>query len=122
MIREHALLFPRLAGVAEVSELRFPVVPQVMHSARQIQQASVCDAIVEPENTEHLVVPAEYRPLLEWPIVQMPGLESKISLHHRYDARIAGGLLILREHFQHDVVRPPVRHARGADPAVRLLV
>ena len=122
MIRQRALRFRSFLLIFEVGELRFPVVSQVVHPAREIQQALVTRTVIKPDDAQHFIVPAKDGTLLRRPVAQMPGLEREVLPHQGNDAWIAGRLLVLRQDFQHDVVRPPVGHGCRADPAVRLLV
>ena len=44
------------------------------------------------------------------------GVMCEVARERRHDARIAGGLLVLRQHFEHHHVRPPIGVALRAEP------
>jgi hypothetical protein len=54
--------------------------------------------------------------------LDQPDLVTEVTLHQGHDARVAGGLLVLGKHLEHDEVGPPVLVFGGAEGAVRALV
>src|SRR5258707_13423832 len=112
----------RLLCVLEVSELLLPVVTLIMQRLRQIQKGRIASPVVEPENTDELIMPTIFAPILQGLLRQFAGLKGKIALHQRNHSRIARGLLILSQGFEHDHPRPPVLICEGTDGAIRALV
>src|SRR5260370_20994105 len=113
---------------AELRKLRFPIMTLRVELAGEFEEPRIPVAVVEPEQRQHFVLPAIDGPLFQRALIESLGLVSEIFLHHRDDARIARGLLILSHGLEHHVIGPPVVGLasilliRGPNPAVRLLV
>ncbi len=52
-------------GVFEVGELRQPVVALLMEQPDEIEQSCVAGAVVEPDDGERVVLPAELSPVAQ---------------------------------------------------------
>ncbi len=93
-----------------------------MQHARQIEQERRSRPVVEPDDAEELVLPSEAPPVAQWPTWQLVELIAEVALHQWQHAWIPGGVVVLRERFEHNEARPPVVVRRWADHAVGRLV
>ena len=102
----------------EIFEHRPPVETLLTQQLRQFQQAAIAGPVVEPDDRDQFILPAEPPPFLQRPAGQRLQLMDEIVRHDWHDTLIAGKLMVLREHFQHDHARPPVVVATRPDHAV----
>ena len=106
-----------LVGEGERLEVRAPVGALRLQRARQIQQPRVGGAVEEPDDRRQLVGPAIDGPVVQRPLGGKRRMMREVARERRHHARVAGGLLVLREHLEHHHVRPPVGVALRAEPA-----
>jgi hypothetical protein len=109
-------------GVVEVGVLRHPVIALFAEEMRQVEEVGGAGAVVEPEDAEEIVLPAEFSPVAQRTRGQLGELMAEVFIHQGNDAGIAVGFLVLSEDFKHDDAGPPVVVGGGADHAAGGLV
>jgi len=102
----------------EVGVLVHPVVALLMEEAGEVEQIKRASAVVEPDDAERFILPPELAPVTEGTFGEFGELVAEVAVDEGDDARIAGELLILREGFEGDELRPPVVAGGGTDHAV----
>jgi len=111
-----------LLPVLEVREVLQPVVPLRPDTVSQLEQPLFACPVVQPVQAENKIGPAVLAPLEQRPFAQrLPQVarEARQDLDH---PRVAGGLVVLGEHLQHNGRRPLViglvaRRLNGPKPA-----
>ena len=109
-------------GVLKVSEVCLPVKSLLVKEADEVEQFGIAISVVEPENAERFVLPAELAPIPQGSLRQLGILVGVVTLHEGDDTRVAGSFLILGEHLEHNESRPPVVVPGGPHHAVRRLM
>ena len=112
----------RLVLELERREVPSPVGALVVQRARERQQPRVACPVVKPDDRQQLVGPAIDGPLMQRPLASLVQVIGEVLRQRGDDARIAGGVGVLRQHLQHHHRRPPVGVRRRPERAGRRLV
>ena len=97
-----------LAGILEAGEMPLPVEGLFVKHASQLEQFLVSGAVIEPNDAQDFLRPAMRRPPHQRTLFGVLQVVFEVFRHQGDDARVAGGLLVLRKHLQHDHVGPPI--------------
>ena len=100
--------------VLEVGEVGLPVEALGVEQAGEVEELWVAGAVVEPEDYQGVVLPAELAPVAEGAGGKSGELIGEVAGEERDDAGVVGGFLVLREDFEHDHAGPPIVVALGS--------